>query len=755
MSEIAIYQSALTGHKNNVLSIAFHPTLPLLVTGSKDKTAKLWRLSPDGLDATCTATLKGHKNNVSSVAFYPNALILATGSEDKTVKLWHFSSEGSDATCVATLEEHKNNVFSVAFHPILPILATGSEDKTVKLWHFSSDGSDATCTTTLNEKYGVLCVVFHPILPILATDSADNTAKLWRLSPDGLDVTCIATLAGHSHSVLSVAFHPIMKNMIATGSADNTAKLWWISEDDESEVTCLETLVGHSNFVFSVAFHPIFPILATGSTDYTAKLWWIAPRIELEVTCFQTLDRVNSVVFHPKLPILANGSDDKTVELWKLDLNSLFHLDLAFSNNQQNNDIHILNNLYNPRNSANNSCPDYTELYKFIMKQNLTRNFKFIIQGQPVQDIGGVKRDIFQKILPVYTNKFFEIISSNNDFIVLKEKIDFVKFLEETEQLILLTQKAKTLIFLRIDPRLLDLLLSPDLKKYFSNNKKFFSKFYKNVNNAIQNNTYDILNSNSNSIFLRINKNQNNKNRVINEYKKKIDPFSNKWEEEPPQIMSMNNFNKLGQEKDQEQKQDIKNVLIREIRLRRFLAECGFSSWEQVQNMYLFIKKFWKPENFSSELKFDIESFSKKIKIFKENNYNDIIEISLDKFIKLSINNSMQFNFNNLNSNISKIYSEYTFFRPFLNYILGPESTDESRKLFVNYVAGTIYYPGELYLILSHQFAPYPFKSETCFQKLKFFKNNPENSQLKINNATKFIEKEIKPNRGSVNFGFA
>ena len=113
----------------------------------------------------------------------------------------------------------------------------------------------------------------------------------------------------------------------------------------------------------------------------------------------------------------------------------------------------------------------------------------------------------------------------------------------------------------------------------------------------------------------------------------------------------------------------------------------------------------------------------------------------------------MQFDFNNLNSNISKIYADYSFFRPFLNYILGPESTDEIRKLFVRYVTGTIYYPGKLILVLSHQFAPYPFKSETCFQKLKFYKNNPQNPQIQINNATKFIEKEIKPNNGSVNFG--
>ena len=38
--------------------------------------------------ATCVATLVGHSNYIRSVAFHPTAPLLATGSEDKTVRLW-------------------------------------------------------------------------------------------------------------------------------------------------------------------------------------------------------------------------------------------------------------------------------------------------------------------------------------------------------------------------------------------------------------------------------------------------------------------------------------------------------------------------------------------------------------------------------------------------------------------------------------------------------------------------------------------
>ena len=84
--------------------------------------------------ATCVATLEGHSSFVFSVAFHPTAPLLATGSRDKTLRLWLLSSDNSSATCVATLEGHRERGTSVAFHPTAPLLATGSWDTTARLW---------------------------------------------------------------------------------------------------------------------------------------------------------------------------------------------------------------------------------------------------------------------------------------------------------------------------------------------------------------------------------------------------------------------------------------------------------------------------------------------------------------------------------------------------------------------------------------------------------------------------------------------
>jgi WD40 repeat protein len=197
--------------------------------------------------ATCVATLRGHGSWLTSVAFHPKLPLLATGSQDRTAKLWSFNPHGlavdnMSATCIATLkgkQGHRREVVSVAFHPTEPILATGSWDHTAKLWRFNphgsaSDNMSATCVATMEGRHGhtgeVKSVAFHPSLPLLVTGSYDRTAKLWSFNPDGsensnMSATCAATLRGHVNAVKSVAFHPALP-LLATGSEDGTAKLW-------------------------------------------------------------------------------------------------------------------------------------------------------------------------------------------------------------------------------------------------------------------------------------------------------------------------------------------------------------------------------------------------------------------------------------------------------------------------------------------------------------------------------------------------
>jgi len=342
------FDSSEGWHRNSLVSVVFHPILPLLATGSRDNPVKLWRLvnTPSSKWVVISKEMPwGYSTDVLSIAFHGTAPLLATGSSDTTVQLWHFSSNGSEATCVTTLDSSNNGhsdwVWSVAFHSTLPLLASGSYDGITKLWRLDNpNGSAVTCMATLDSSNDghrsiVNSVAFHPTLPLLATGSNDTNVKLWHLDkPDGSmwRATCVTTLdrskGGHNNGVCSVAFHPTLP-LLATGSYDSTVKLWhmvYTPNGSISVATCVATLDssngGHSGSVNSVAFHPTLPFLATGSDDKTAKLWRLDKPDGSAATCVATLEwhnaSIRSVAFHQILPLLVTGSDDSSVKLWKL-----------------------------------------------------------------------------------------------------------------------------------------------------------------------------------------------------------------------------------------------------------------------------------------------------------------------------------------------------------------------------------------------------------------------------------------------------
>jgi WD40 repeat protein len=74
----------LKGHTSAIWSAAFSPDGSRIVTGSKDRTAKLW----DAKTGAEVLTLRGHTNTVQSVSFSADGSRILTGSLDGTAKVW-------------------------------------------------------------------------------------------------------------------------------------------------------------------------------------------------------------------------------------------------------------------------------------------------------------------------------------------------------------------------------------------------------------------------------------------------------------------------------------------------------------------------------------------------------------------------------------------------------------------------------------------------------------------------------------------
>ena len=120
---------SFTGHSHIVRSLAVSADGKILVSGSRDKTIKIWHLETGEL----MHTLKGHRDGVYAIALSPDGQILASGSVDKTIKLWHLET----GELLGTFIGHTNTVTALAFTASGEILVSGSLDKTIKIWQKS------------------------------------------------------------------------------------------------------------------------------------------------------------------------------------------------------------------------------------------------------------------------------------------------------------------------------------------------------------------------------------------------------------------------------------------------------------------------------------------------------------------------------------------------------------------------------------------------------------------------------------------
>ncbi|MGM3305209.1 WD40 repeat domain-containing protein [Anabaena sp. WFMT] len=119
----------LMGHSHIVSSLAISADAKFLVSGSRDKTIKVWNLETGKL----IHTLKSHRDGVYAVALSPNEQIIASGSADKTIKLWHLET----GELLGTFIGHANTVTALTFTASGEMLVSGSLDKTIKIWQRS------------------------------------------------------------------------------------------------------------------------------------------------------------------------------------------------------------------------------------------------------------------------------------------------------------------------------------------------------------------------------------------------------------------------------------------------------------------------------------------------------------------------------------------------------------------------------------------------------------------------------------------
>jgi len=116
-----VVQFKIEGHERGVNFAIFHPTLPLIASGSDDKSIRIWKYT----DSKCNEAdcLRGHSNNVSSLVFHPHNDYIISNSEDKTIRVWDLKRKSN----VEKVTNENDRYWILASHSTMDIFASGSD----------------------------------------------------------------------------------------------------------------------------------------------------------------------------------------------------------------------------------------------------------------------------------------------------------------------------------------------------------------------------------------------------------------------------------------------------------------------------------------------------------------------------------------------------------------------------------------------------------------------------------------------------
>lgn len=200
----------LSNHKNFVSSVCVLDGGDWICTGSNDSTICVYAMG----SIEPFTVLKGHTSTVSALAAGIDNDVLLSGSWDKTARIWKITGFGESTSFV--LQGHEAAVWAVTALKSGKYV-TGSADKSIIYWN------------SAGEKLKVLkghkdCVRGLLSLPNDSLISAGNDAIIKFWNEDG---ECVRELHGHTNYIYSIAFNKELGNeTIVSGGEDSTLRMW-------------------------------------------------------------------------------------------------------------------------------------------------------------------------------------------------------------------------------------------------------------------------------------------------------------------------------------------------------------------------------------------------------------------------------------------------------------------------------------------------------------------------------------------------
>ncbi|KAJ1817704.1 hypothetical protein LPJ60_004702 [Coemansia sp. RSA 2675] len=230
--------AVLSGHSDFVKCLVVHPTLPLVYTGSSDKTILFWRLpqlaeelseSEEPMVIRPFKTVKGqHTGQIYTMCLdRETAGVLFSAGSDASIRAWN-AMDGSllvadgaafDGEWVIPRGQHKTNISDIKSAE--GGLWTASVDKTVISWDIETGKADIV----LEHSTAVTAVLPIPQVGVVITGVRDGVIYVWRVNDGSPRV--IREIHAHTDDVTCLR---IAGRYFYSSSLDDTLRVWAVED---------------------------------------------------------------------------------------------------------------------------------------------------------------------------------------------------------------------------------------------------------------------------------------------------------------------------------------------------------------------------------------------------------------------------------------------------------------------------------------------------------------------------------------------
>ena len=270
-------RARLEGHEGGVWALQYEGNV--LVSGSTDRSVRVWDIEK----GVCTHVFHGHTSTVRCLIILmptvvgktssgkpimmPKEPIIVTGSRDSTLRVWKLPKSGDipinqpvmpqDDTespyFVRALSGHIHSVRAIAAHG--DTLVSGSYDCTVRVWKISTG---ETLFRLAGHAQKVYSVVLDHERNRCISGSMDNLVKVWSLDTGSV----LYNLDGHSSLV---GLLDLQHNRLVSAAADSTLRIW-----DPDTGQCKSVLSAHTGAItcFQHDGHKVI-----SGSDRNLKMW--------------------------------------------------------------------------------------------------------------------------------------------------------------------------------------------------------------------------------------------------------------------------------------------------------------------------------------------------------------------------------------------------------------------------------------------------------------------------------------------------